>query len=442
MTDGVSSRVSAVRVIAAVIGKGQTLEGALLAARPSLADRAMVQSLVFGVLRFGHRLSRVATALVSRSWDSQTPELRALLLLGLYQLEYSGTPPHAAVNTIVAAARLVGEQKAAGMVNACLRRFQRERARLLDLADETLAGRTSHPIWLVEAYQRDWPAYAVPMLAAANEHPPLTLRTNVRKGSVEALAAELAADGHVTMRAPGAPDALILETPIDVRGLPAFIEGRCSVQDAAAQCAVPLLAAQAGMRVLDACAAPGGKTGHLLEATPGLTEVVALDIDQGRAGRIQENLTRLGLEATILVGDATDPSLLLGQRFDRILIDAPCSGTGVVRRHPDIKWLRRPGDLQALADRQLALLAALWPLLAPGGRLLYATCSLLKSENRQVIRAFFRQFPDAIDVTESASLTIGGMAHTELTDGPGIALLPGMTAVDGFYYACLEHRCD
>ena len=167
MTDGVSSRVSAVRVIAAVIGKGQTLEAALLAARPSLADRAMVQSLVFGVLRFGHRLSRVATALVSRSWDSQTPELRALLLLGLYQLEYSGTPPHAAVNTIVAAARLVGEQKAAGMVNACLRRYQRERARLLDLADETLAGRTSHPIWLVEAYQRDWPAYAVPMLAAA-----------------------------------------------------------------------------------------------------------------------------------------------------------------------------------------------------------------------------------------------------------------------------------
>jgi len=440
VTEGVASRAKVIEVLVAVLGRGQTLDAALAVAAAAPQDRALVQAMAFGTLRFGHRLARVASGLVSRPWDTQSPTLRALLLLGLYQLEYADTPPHAAVSTTVAAARLVGEARAAGLVNACLRRFQRERAALLDRADTTLAGRLSHPEWLVEAYRRDWPKAQVEILTANNEHPPLTLRINPLRTTREAVAAELADIGHATRVVEGLPQALVLERPLDVRQWPAFLQGRCSVQDASAQCAAPLLAARSGMRVLDACAAPGGKTGHLAELTPGLGALVALDIDATRAARISENMQRLGLEATVRVGDAADDALFQGESFDRILLDAPCSGTGVIRRHPDIKWLRRPGDLEALARRQSALLTALWPRLVPGGRLLYATCSVLKSENRQVVQAFLRDQPDAVDVTESASLALAGMVGALHAPGPGLALLPGSSGMDGFYYACLERR--
>jgi 16S rRNA (cytosine967-C5)-methyltransferase len=237
-----------------------------------------------------------------------------------------------------------------------------------------------------------------------------------------------------------APRALVLERPLDVRELPAFVAGRCSVQDAAAQLAAPLLGACEGSRVLDACAAPGGKACHLLEEVPGIAELVALDVDPGRAARIRDNLGRLGLAATVRVGDALDPATCRGERFDRILIDAPCSGTGVIRRHPDIKWLRRREDIGPLAARQRQLLDALWPLLAPGGRLVYATCSVLKAENAAVVAGFLAATPEAADVTESASLALPGLPPWPRTAGPGLALLPGLAGTDGFYYACLE-RC-
>ena len=441
MSTGTHSRAEAARAVAGVIGAGHTLGTALAALRGlDAGDRAHAQALAFGALRFGHRLKHVLAQLLGRPWDQHTPELQALLLVGLYQLEYSGTPPHAAVSTTVEAARALGQGRAAGLVNACLRRYQRERQTLLAAADGTLAGRLSHPEWLTEALRRELGEGAASVLAANNEHPPLALRANALRCSAAALADRLEAAGHAVRLVPFAPRAVVLDRPVDVRELGEFREGLCSVQDAAAQLAAPLLGAKAGMRVLDACAAPGGKTGHLLEEVPGLKELVALDIDGERARRIEENLTRLGLSATIRVGDALDPAVLAGEEYERILLDAPCSGSGVIRRHPDIKWLRRPSDTAGLVARQGALLAGLWGHLAPGGRLLYATCSVLKAEGAGLIEAFLKDTPGAVDVTESASLNVAGLPTPYAPDRAGIALLPGIAGTDGFYYACLERR--
>jgi 16S rRNA (cytosine967-C5)-methyltransferase len=438
---GSASRAATVRVLAAVLGAGRTLEVALAGDTDrglTPGEQREVQSLAYGTLRFGHRLQKVAGALLRHPWEGQAPELQALLLLGLYQLEYAGTSAYAAVSTTVEAARRVGQGAAAGLVNACLRRYQRERAALLDAADRTLAGRSSHPQWLVRQLQRDHPEDANVVLEANNLHPPLVLRANARRTTTASLAERLAAAGHGVRTLPFAPRALILEPPVDVRGLAEFQQGLCSVQDAAAQLAAPLLAAEPGMRVLDACAAPGGKVCHLLEEVPGLAAVVALDLDRGRVGRIEDNLARLGLAATVVVGDALDPPPAAQGPYQRILLDAPCSGTGVIRRHPDIKWLRRAADLPALVARQGALLAALWPQLAPGGRLVYATCSVLTAENAAVVRAFLERTPGAVDVTESASLALTGLPQLPRPAGPGIELLPGIAGTDGFYYACLE----
>jgi 16S rRNA (cytosine967-C5)-methyltransferase len=443
VSDGAGSRAAAVRAVSAVLGAGATLEGALGAethGERGAADRALVQALAYGAIRFGQRLGRVAAAMLPRPFETLAAELQSLLLVGLYQLEYSRTAPHAAVSTTVEAARHVGAARASGLVNALLRRFQRERAALLALADATLAGRSSHPEWLVAALERDWPRHAATILAANNEHPPLTLRANATRTTTAALLAELAAAGHEARAVPFAPRAVVLGNPVDVRGLPAFIAGRCSVQDAAAQLAAPLLGVGRGARVLDACAAPGGKACHLLEEQPDLAELVAADLDPRRAALIEDNLARLGLVATVQVADAMDPASFDGSRFDGILLDAPCSGTGVIRRHPDIKFLRRASDLPALAARQIALLEALWPRLLPRGRLLYASCSVLKAENAAVVAEFLRRTPEAVDVTESASLAVPGLPPQPGMAGPGIALLPGLAGTDGFYYACLQRR--
>jgi len=437
---GAGSRAAAVRAVAAVLSDGVMLEAALEAAAAAPSDRAFAQALAFGAMRFGHRLRRVAVQLIPRPWDDQKPAVQALLLVGLYQLEYAGTAPHAAVSATVAAARLVGAAGAAGMVNACLRRYQRERETLLAAADETQAGRWSHPDWFVEQLMRDWPDEWERVLEANNAHPPLTLRARRGRISRDSLIAELAEAGLETQAVPFAVDALDMAVPTDVRALPAFMAGRCSVQDAAAQLAAPLLDVKPGQRVLDACAAPGGKTGHLLESCPGLAEVVAVDIDAQRAQRIRDNLARLGLTADVRVGDAADTRVIGESRYDRILLDAPCSGTGVIRRHPDIKWLRRPRELPGLAARQRGLLDGLWQRLKPGGRLVYATCSVLRAENTAVLKGFLAETRDAVDVTESASLALPGLPPRPQFRGPGLVLLPGYAGTDGFYYACLERR--
>lgn len=438
---GVDVRAAAALAVSLVLGPGRTLEAALSDDRVralGAASPGETQALVYGALRFGMRLVAAVGDRLARPWQQQPPLVQGLLLLGLYQLEYGEVPAHAAVHTVVEAARVVGQAKAAGFVNAVLRRFQRERATLLARADATLAGASSHPQWLVNRLEADWGSAAATVLAAANAPPPLWLRVNRRRAARAELAMRLRERGHAVSECAFAPDALRLDVPLDVRALPEFTSGLCSVQDAAAQLAVPLLGAGPGDRVLDACAAPGGKTCHLLEALPELSALVAVESDSTRASRIGANLSRLGLEASVHVADATRPEDWWdGVPFTRILLDVPCSGTGVIRRHPDIKWLRRPNDVAVLAARQRALLAALWPLLARGGRLLYVSCSVLRAENSDLVAGFLAGGHGAVDATESVRLSMPGLPPPGGA-GPGYALLPGAADTDGFFYACLD----
>jgi 16S rRNA (cytosine967-C5)-methyltransferase len=434
------ARATAAQVVLAVARAGRTLEDALAAVAPAADMRPTVQSLAFGAVRWFHELDACLALLSGRPPGRLDPEVRALALVGLYQLAHGATPPYAAVAETVEASRVLRRPRAAGLLNAILRRFLREREAVLAAARRDPEARHAHPAWLIEAFAGDWPQEVESILAAGNAQPPLWLRVNARRGDAAGYRQRLAEAGLDAEACPFAPEALKLSRPVDVARLPGFTEGDVSVQDAAAQLAARLLGARPGMRVLDACAAPGGKTCHLLELAPGLAEVVALDVDAPRAARIRENLGRLGLEAEVRTGDACEPSGWWdGRPFDRILVDAPCSGTGVIRRHPDIKLLRQPADIPAFAARQRDLLESAWRLLVPGGRLLYATCSVLKAENAVVVRAFLDGHGEAVEVTESARLFLPAQPPAT-GPGPGLALLTGAADTDGFYYACLEKR--
>jgi 16S rRNA (cytosine967-C5)-methyltransferase len=431
-------RAAAARIVAEVIDGGRSLDETLAGEDDTEGSaRGLKRSLCYGTLRWHFRLLAALKALTDRPPEKLDPRLRALLELGLLQLIAAETPPHAAVSETVSAARVLGFEKAAGFVNAILRRFQREQADILHAVDRDLALRTAHPRWLVEALRRDRggnAAYAT--LDANNAHPPLWLRVNRMRGDVARSMAELAAAGFNADRHPYAPDALVVTPPADVHALPGFAEGRLSVQDAAAQLVVELLDAQPGERILDACAAPGGKTCHVLERTGARAEVTALDVAANRLVRVQENLDRLGLQARLLAGDLAKPAAWWDQRhFDRVLLDVPCSATGVIRRHPDIKVLRRARDVPTLAKRQLELLTAGWSVLKPGGRLLYTSCSVLAAENEAVVRKFLDRTPAACDRTPE--LTRNWPARPD-GPGPGYQVLPGEAGMDGFYYACLD----
>lgn len=434
------ARADAARVVDAVVRDGRTLEDALAQQPANAAARAAVQSLAWGSIRWFPELDACLALLAGRPACKLDPAVRALVIVGLYQLDHSQTPPHAAVAETVEAARLLGKARAVGLVNAILRRFQRERAAILAAAHRAPEALHAHPLWLIEALERDWPEGWRGILAAGNEHPPMWLRVNARHGSAEAYRVRLDMAGMAAKASDLAPEALRLLQPVPIADLPGFVAGDVSVQDAAAQLAARLLDARAGMRVLDACAAPGGKACHLLELQPALSELVALDIDPKRVARIRENLDRLGLAATVLTGDAVEPATWWdGRPFERILLDVPCSGTGVIRRHPDIKLLRRREDIVAFAARQRRLLDTAWPLLSPGGRLLYATCSVLRAENIAVVEGFLAANPGAVDVTGSARLFASGRLPNP-GPGPGLALPTGAAGADGFYYACLERR--
>lgn len=429
-------RADAARIVADVIDAGRSLDDLLAADTEQGSARGLKRSLCYGTLRWHYRLAAVLDALANRPPQQLPPRLRALLEIGFFQLASGETAPHAAVSETVSAARLLGFDKASGFVNALLRRFQREQADVLHAIDRDVALRTAHPRWLVDALRRDRGEAALAVLDANNEHPPLWLRVNRMRGSVESSIAELEAAGFKATRHPFAPDALRVDPPTDVRALPGFIEGRLSVQDAAAQLAVELLGPAPGERVLDACAAPGGKTCHVLERTGGRAEVTALDVSAPRIDRVRANLERLGLEAALQVGDAADLDRWWdGRPFDRVLLDVPCSATGVIRRHPDIKILRRARDIPTLARRQGQLLEAAWKVVRPGGRLLYTSCSVLTAENERVIEGFLARTPGAADAT--ASLTTGWPARPA-SAGPGYQVLPGEAGMDGFYYACLS----
>jgi 16S rRNA (cytosine967-C5)-methyltransferase len=388
-----------------------------------------VRELCFGTLRFLPRLRHSLDRLLQRPLDPEETVLEALLLLGLYQLLESGMPPHAAIGETAEAARIHKKPWAVGLVNGVLRNADRRREELKTAAAADPVAASAHPAWLLEALRAAWPEECEAILAANNRPPPLTLRVNLGRTTRAEFLAGLATAGIGVRPIKGCPSAVALTEGRDPAGLPGYREGLFSVQDAGAQWAAALLAPQPGERCLDACAAPGGKAGHLLEYAP--VTLTALDPDLDRLRRIEENLARLRLRATVVHGDATQSGDWWdGLPYQRILVDVPCSGTGVLRRHPDIKHLRRSEDIPALAARQLAILLSLWPLLAEGGRLLYVTCSLLPAENQDVVAGLLAQYPDAREV--AITLPVGRRRAL------GWQILPGEGDMDGFYYACLE----
>jgi len=380
-------------------------------------ERGALQDIVYGSLRQLGRLDAWLAALLERPLTD--PQLGWLLRVALYQLAYTRAPAHAVVHNAVTAA---GEGWRRGLANAVLRNFQRRRAELETLADNQPRARWSHPDWWREKLQAEHPAHWQAILEASLLHPPFTLRVNSRWGDAEKYM-QILTEAGLPARQTGA-DAVTLDKAVPVHSLPGFDQGWVSVQDAGAQWAARLLDAQPGERVLDACAAPGGKTGHILERA----EVVltALDVDATRLGRVQENLDRLHLSANLIEGDASRTDAWWdGQPFDRILADVPCSASGVVRRNPDIKWLRRPDDIAQFAAQQAVMLESLWRLLAPGGSLLYATCSVFNEENDGQVQAFLaRHAQDAVRCPLPEPLSGG-------------SLLPDAEH-DGFFYALLR----
>ena len=432
------------------VREGRSLTDVL--ARCPADARPGVQALSFHALRWRGSAEALRALLAPKT---PPPRVDALLCTALALLWPAGPPPyaeHTLVDQAVAAARQ-RTPAAAGFVNAVLRRFLRERDALVAAARRTPAGAFNHTSWWIERMRRDWPEHWQALLMAANQHPPMTLRVNARRGTGLAYLQRLAAAGRgaVLLEDPARTGAalahepartgaaLVLTQPCPVEQLPGFAEGEVSVQDAAAQRAAPLLvgrgssALRPGARVLDACAAPGGKTAHLLELAD--LDVLALDSDPLRLARVQATLNRLGLAAELKCGDAREPARWWdGRPFDAILLDAPCSASGIVRRHPDVRWLRRPEDVVALARLQSELLAALWPLLAPGGRLLYATCSLFKAEGQEQAAAFLQRHGPA-----EARLDPGSPGHLlPLADNPEQVAAGRVAPNDGFYYALIH----
>lgn len=382
----------------------------------TLAQRAALQDLSYGTLRFYGQLNSILNLLLHKHMTDN--RITYLLLVALYQLQYSRAAQHAVVDHAVRSADILNP-KIRGLVNAILRNFLRNQTDLLTQAAMNDEGRYSHPQWWIDELCAQYGEDAAAILDVGNGHPPMTLRVNQRRGTTADYLAKLI--GQDIPARLIAPDALQLDKPVSVDKLPGFFEGLVSVQDAGAQYAARLLDVKSGMRVLDACAAPGGKTAHILELAD--VEMVALDKDEKRLLRVNENLQRLELSATLLAGDAATPAQWWdGKPFERILADVPCSATGVVRRHPDIKWLRRKKDIASFAAQQSDILQALWPLLAQDGLFLYATCSVFKQENQDVVDKFLAKNPQARQLA------------TEL---PGGQLLP-TDQHDGFFYALLQ----
>lgn len=433
MSSSAEIRARAAQCVAQVVN-GRSLD-ALPPPQGSPQQRGLTRALVYDSLRWYIRLDALLSRLLERPQQRIESEVRALAIVGLCQLLHTDIPEHAAVAETVNAARILRRPRASGLLNALLRRCQREGAALLASIDQDLGLRSAHPRWFVDAVQTDFPDDAAAILDANNARPPFWIRVNRLRISGSAYRARLEEAGIAVARGTFGDETLLLQQAVDVEALPGFDEGLVSIQDAAAQLAARLLAPRPGERVLDACAAPGGKTSHLLELQPELAELVAVDVSQARLERVKQNVSRLGLHARLIAGDAAEPHMWWdGQPFERMLLDVPCSATGVIRRHPDIKLLRRKQDIAELAARQLRMVRALWPLLAPGGRLVYSSCSALRAENADVVSAFLRQAPDARDATGAILSEFAVVAPP----GLGYRIPAGTADMDGFYYACLE----
>ncbi len=416
-----------------VMGGGSLTEamGEVFASGPL---RSAVQDLAFSALRDFGRTDVVLSRLLEKK---PTASLHGLLLVAVAELSGNPRNPYAVVDQAVEAAGRVAPRNASGakgLVNAVLRNFLRQQDALLAFAIARDPGKYRHPQWWIDRVRAAWPDDWEHLLEAANSPPPMILRVNARRMKASeylGLLHDHAIGAHLLDN-----QAIRLERPMRVERLPQFKEGGVSVQDWGAQQAAPLLDIQDGMRVLDACAAPGGKTAHIAEIAD--CDLTACDVDAKRISRVSETLSRLGLRANVVVDDALEPSFVAeAGPYDRILADVPCSASGVVRRHPDIKWLRRESDLEKFARIQGGILASLWRLLAPGGKLLYATCSVFPEENEHRIAAFLECCRDARRLPLSAAPFPSGVMADSWRDGA--QLMPGENN-DGFFYALLEKK--
>ena len=399
----------------------------LMQSTPDLSP--LTKEICFGVCRHYYRLSALADRLLTKR--PKTDDVWASLLIGLYQLHFLRIPDYAVVKETVALLAQIKKPWAKGLVNAILRTYCREQETLIaDLKDDPLF-LYGHPEWLISRLQKAWPENAIATLDANNERPPMSLRVNARHSSRADYLNRLHKAGMDAHPHLFAPFGILLTTPCDVQELPGFATGDVSVQDEAAQLAVSLLDLKPGLRLLDACSAPGGKTCHILETENALSTCVSIDIDNKRMNRVKDNLNRLNLQATLITGDALHPEAWWDEQlFDRILLDAPCSATGVIRRHPDIKLLRSEADITAVTKLQHDLLHALWPLLAPNGVMVYATCSVMPEENEQQISGFVANHEDCESITPKQS-----WGHST---EHGLQILPGENNMDGFFYSVLK----
>ncbi|MDA0687450.1 MAG: 16S rRNA (cytosine(967)-C(5))-methyltransferase RsmB [Proteobacteria bacterium] len=426
-----NTRAIAAKIIAQLlIGKGSL--STLLSPHRNRADYQLLQEICFGSCRWFYSLKPILENYLSKPVKRKDQDVLALLMIGLYQLCYMRIPDHAALNETVAAATSLGKPWARGLVNAVLRSYLRDHDRADIQASTDLGTKYSHPAWLVNSLAHAWPDQLETILAANNLRAPLTLRVNSQKSHRNTYLDTLARAGIPAQQGELATTSIVLHKPIDVFELPGFEEGLVSVQDEASQLVAPLLHLQAGHRVLDACAAPGGKTCHILESEQGLTSVLAIDVSELRLEKVKENLDRLDLQASLIAADAVETgSWWDGVHFDRILLDAPCSGSGVIRRHPDIKLLLQQEDIPKLVSQQLSLLKALWPCLTQGGLLLYTTCSVLPMENNDVISSFLEQTPSA--------KYEGIAADWGVECSNGRQLLPdAASGPDGFFFSLLR----
>ncbi|EKO3985989.1 16S rRNA (cytosine(967)-C(5))-methyltransferase RsmB [Vibrio fluvialis] len=422
-------RAAAAQVLFQVVDKGQSLSMALPAAQQNIRprDHALLQEICYGALRYLPRLESIANALMDNPLKGKQRVFHHLILVGIYQLSFMRIPAHAAVGETVEGAQDLKGPRLRGLINAVLRNYQRNQEQLDAQAVSHNAGKYGHPSWLLKLLQNAYPQQWEAIVEANNSKAPMWLRVNHQHHDRDAYQALLNNENIDSSVHSQAEDALKLAAPCDVTKLPGFEKGWVSVQDAAAQLSLHYLQPQDGELILDCCAAPGGKTAHILERTQG-SEVVAIDCDDTRLKRVHDNLKRLNLSAKVVYGDARYPQeWWQGSQFDRILLDAPCSATGVIRRHPDIKWLRRAEDIAALAELQREILDAMWQQLKPGGTLVYATCSITPQENVLQVKDFLARTSDA------------QLVGSEL-DNPGRQILPGEEDMDGFYYAVLTKQ--
>ncbi len=397
-------------------------------------DRALAMELVNGVLRWYWKLDYLLNQFLKKPLRNKEQEVKLLLLMALYELTELSTPDYAVVNEAVSASKVMGKQWAKAMINGVLRNFIRDQEACLKKMESNQEAFYSHPYWLIALLKQDWPEQWQAILQANNQRPPLWLRVNAAQNDTGTYKELLQEQGLSSSLHPFALQALKLDQGVDVTSLPGFEKGQVSVQDAGAQLAACLLDVHKGHRVLDLCAAPGGKTCHVLELEPEIESMTAVELEENRMSRVRENLHRLNLKAELIVADASDDAWWDGRQFDRILVDAPCSSTGVIRRHPDIKSLRWEEDIKSLVNVQQKILQQAWQMLDPGGKLLYVTCSVLRQENEAQIAGLLSTHNDAVEL----NLIEEGSDEWGVACQHGRQLLPGENDNDGFYFCCLS----